>query len=235
MQNNHSGGPGLRASSFFRIVWLLLGASLLAGGCAQVPRVSDPARAKIDTVVIDHNVPVPEQLYYLGPGFAPYLAFGAVGAVVGQSNGALDAATTQPAAVLKEHIKKNGIEMDKIAYEEVDAGVRRSGKFKVADAAPAVPAANVGTLKISVLRYGFSIPNGFSSRLVPLVILKCDLVNAEGKMVWSDNARTLPLGNPVDSLSSDDMRDKPKLIEDAWRGASRYIIDKVMEGYAGNG
>ena len=234
MQNNNCGSRKLRTPSFFSAAWLLLVASLLAGGCAQVPRVSDPGRAKIDTVVIDHNVPVPDQLYYLGPGLMPYMAFGLIGAVVAQSNGAADAATAQPAELLKQHIKKNGIEMDKIAYSEVDAGIKRSGKFKVLDAAPA-PAPNVGTLKISVLRYGFSIPNGFSSRLVPLVIIKCDLVDSDGKVVWSENDRTRPLGNPVESISPEEMRDNPKLIDDAWHGASHYIIDKIMGGYVGNG
>jgi hypothetical protein len=216
-----------------RLVWCLLCLCLFAGGCAQVPHVNDPGRSKIDTVVIERNVPKPEQLYYLGPGSMGWMMFGVVGVAVGQATGAVAATTSEPAALLLDHIKKNGIEMDRIAYEEVDAEMRHWGRLTVLDAPPAAPVPNVGTLKIAVLRYGFSIPNGFSSRLVPLVILKFELVDAAGKVVWSSNDRTHPLGNPVEPLTVEEMRDNPKSIEIAWRGASRYISKRLLEEYAG--
>jgi hypothetical protein len=213
-----------------RLTWGLLALALAAGGCAQIPRVNDAGRNKIDTVVIDPNVPEPDGIYYLGPGSIIFFPGGLVGAVISQATGHWDETVVKPGTALYAHILNSHIDVSAIALEETKDELRSWGKWQVLDAPPP-PAPNVGTLKITVARYGFSIPNGFSSRLVPIVTLKYDLIDSTGKVVWSENDYTHPLGNPVEGLMPEEMRDNPKSIETALRGASRYISKKLLTIY----
>ena len=88
----------------------------------------------------------------------------------------------------------------------------------------------MATLNISIPLYGFSIPNGFSSKLVPIVDIRCTLVDADGKVIWRSSGATHPLGNPADGETLSDFRSDPKLMEASWRTAARA----VMAGIVGN-
>lgn len=185
--------------------------------CASTPKLSPDAQGRFSAVRIDPNVNVATDMYYLGPGSGVGMMFGAIG-------GAITAAANEaPGEKLRRFAEDNGAHIDQIVREEARQAFRQSGKLNLTDD----QSPNVATLKISVPMYGFSIPNGFSSDLVPVVKIECVLVDSDGKTIWSANDSVLPLGNPAEGKTPDELRANPKLIEQAWRIAVRSIMANI--------
>ena len=195
----------------------LLALLFLLSACATTQNLSDEDRGKISVVRINSNVQKVPAMYYLGPGTGIFFAFGAIGGAVAA------AASVEPGKALQEFAEKNGIFIEKIAFQEIDTALRQSGKLKVSDSGEATAA----TINVLVYQYGFSIPHGFSSNLVPVVAIRCEMVDAAGKVIWSANDTVLTLKNPAAPMSLEAMRDNPKSIEDAWRSAARRIAGNI--------
>lgn len=195
----------------------LLALLFLLSACATTQNLSDEDRRKISVVRINSNVQKVPAMYYLGPGTGILFAFGAIGA------GVAAAVSVEPGKALQEFAEKNGIFIEKIAFQEIDTALRQSGKLKVSDSGEA----SAATMNVLVVQYGFSIPHGFSSNLVPVVAIRCEMVDAAGKVIWSANDTVLTLKNPAAPMSLEAMRDNPKSIEDAWRSAARRIAGNI--------
>jgi hypothetical protein len=206
-------------TSFCRTLLIsLLALLFLLTGCATTKTLSDEDRKKINVVRIDSTVVKMPDMYYMGPGTSILLMGGAAGGVVAGLSSA------GPKKALQDYAEKNGVFIEKIALEEIDAALRQSGKVRVAASGEATEA----IMHVTVLQWGFSIPNGFSSKLVPVVQIGCQIVDATGRVMWLASDSVLPLGNPVAPMSLEAIRDNPRLIEDAWRGASRQIARNLM-------
>jgi hypothetical protein len=191
----------------------------LVAGCATTQSLSDEDRKKISVVGINSNVRKAPDMSYRGPESAFFLAFGAVGGAAAYG------ASLEPARVLQDFAEKNGIFIEKIAFQEIDAAIRQSGKLKVSDTGEETAA----TINIFVYLYGFSIPHGFSSNLVPSLAIMCQMVDATGKIIWSASDNVLPLGNPAAPMSLEAMRNDPKLMENAWRIAAKQIAGNIAK------
>ena len=197
----------------------LLAFLFLLSGCATTQNLSDEDRKKISAVRINSNVQKAPSMYYLGPGTSIFFAAGAVGGA------AAYASSVEPAKVLQDFAEKNGIFIEKIAFQEIDAALRQSGKLKVSDTGEA----NEAIINVMVYIYGFSVPHGFSSNLVPALAIRCEMVDATGKVIWSARDNVLPLGNPAAPMSLATMRENPSRIEDAWRIAAKRIAGNIVK------
>ena len=200
---------------------ILLALSAVAPGCATTQLVSDPARNRISVVTINDAVTKPPAIYYLGPGGAVGLMFGAIGGALAAPGIEKDRMTFQ------QFVEKTGVSIENIARQEIEAAIRQSGKLAVADK----PQPGAGTVRISVFQYGFSIPHGFSSMLVPILGIQCEVADASGKVLWSARDRLLTLGNPVEPVTPEAIRDDPKVMEKSWRAAARHIAASLVKEY----
>ena len=195
--------------------------ALLLASCAAVQPISDADRRKLAGVTIDAAVAKPPAMFYLGPGGATGLMFGAIG-------GALSASSIEESRkAFQVYVDKNGISIEKIVLDEVSTALRRSGKFPLADA----PQPGSALVTVSIVQYGFSIPHGFSSKLVPILGVRCELKDASGKLLWSAQEHTRPLGNPVEPAEPDSIRNDPKAMEGSWRAAAKHIAAAIADGY----
>ena len=206
----------------FRRTIALIAVLFFLGGCASTQPITSSDRASVTSVTVNKTVPIPPTMYYLGPGGAWGLAFGVVGAIVSeparenaqkafQSNAAASGTTT----------------IDQIVYEEVMDSIRQSNKFPLKDDA----APGGATIQINVLQYGFSIPQGFSSKLVPILKIQCTLTDASGRVLWSATDQTMPLGNPVEGVPADEMRKDAAKREASWRAAAKALAAKIVATY----
>jgi len=199
-------------------IWLTVAA---LAGCASVQPISDADRKKVSSVTINPNVSKPQEMSYLGPGGTAGLMFGIIGAVIAAP--ALEASRKS----FHDYVIKNGISIERIVLEEVEAAMRRSGKFPLA----AAPEAGGAVMHVSILQYGFSVPHGFSGKLVPTLFIRCELKDATGKVLWNASERVLPLGNPVEAAEPEAIRNDPKAMEASWRGAARHIAAEIVKSY----
>src|SRR5580704_4310752 len=151
-------------------------------GCASTPPLGADNGSR--PVRIDPAVATPAEMYYLGPsaGTAAGMLVGGLigGAIVASAN-------IEPGKELDQLAKDHGIYIDQIVKQEATAAFQQSGKLKLVDAS----GASDTILKIDVTQYGFTIPTGFSTDVVPIVAIKCTLTDSSGKVIWSANDRTL--------------------------------------------
>jgi hypothetical protein len=179
--------------------------------------MSQQDRARVKTVAIDGSVQKPNQMSYLGPSGGVGLMFGAIG-------GAVVAGSEMSAGqALQMHAQKNNINIENIVANEVSTELKASGKLSIVEAGKTQDA----TLKITIKQYGFSIPNGFSSKLVPTLSFSCELLDEKGKQIFIAGDSVMPLGNPVDGVSVDELKD-PLLIQRLWKAAAQSIAKKVI-------
>ena len=190
---------------------------ILLSGCAATQKLSDENRKKINVVKVNSDVKKAPVMYYLGPGAGPLFALGAVGGAIAA------ASSVEPGKALHDFAEKNGVFIEKIALQEIESALRASGKLKLSDSgAEAV-------INVLVFQFGFSIPHLLSSNLVPVVGIRCEIVNAAGEIIWSATDRVSTLSNLVQPMSLEEMRDNPKRIEDAWRKASQQIAANIVK------
>ncbi len=212
-----SGIRGTRAIFLFALL-------LVLSGCATTQKLSDEDRTRIRAVRINSTVQKAPNMYYLGPGTGIFFAFGAIG-------GAVAAATSiAPAKALQEFAEKNGIFIEKIAFQEVDAAFRQSGRLKVSDSEEPTDA----VVNVIVYHYGFGISHGFSSRLGPVIGIRCEMVDAAGRVLGS--AFDFVVKSPVEPMTLEEMRDDPKRIASAWRAAAKLVAGNIARefGYGGS-
>ena len=203
-----------------RIFALLAVAAILAG-CAASQKMTDADTAKFKTATIGETVAEKDKLFLLAPGGQNIgLMFGAIGGLA--ASGAIEDNQKAFAA----YLEKNNISIEKIVREEVEAALRASGKLAISPTA----SADAATIKIGIPQYGFGVTTLLSSSVVPVLWIKVDMVDASGRVLWSENERMLPsVASPMQSTTWKELADNPGKIEAEWRKASAYLAKKIVD------
>lgn len=200
-----------------RIKLLVLLLTAILVGCASAQRMSEADRQNLSTIAINTQIEKPEKMYYLGPN---------IGWLFGGIGGLIAGEMQKPARnSLQAFAESNDINIEDIVLEESREAFENFGKVSLTDGSNPQSA----TLNIVITQYGFSIPTGFSTEVVPIVHIKCSLVDVSGKIIWSANDYTAPLGNPVESMALEDLKSNPELIANAWRVATRIILENIVK------
>lgn len=193
--------------------------SVFLTGCATTQQLSEQDRKRIEVVKLNDQVKRPNEMYYFGPGASIGFAFGAIGGAIA------GASQIGPGQEMLAYAEQNGVRIEKIVAQEFSEALRQSGKFKISDKGEA----NGATINLSVFQFGFSVPNGFSSKLVPVIAYSSEMVDASGNVLWRGSESLSPLGNPVDGIPADELRTNPKAIEAAWRAAARHMANNMVQ------
>jgi hypothetical protein len=209
-------------NSILRKAAAFVAAALLVAGCAAPgQKLSDQDRSRYKSASIHATVEKAPQAFLLAPSGANIgLMFGAIGGLA--ASGTIE----DSMKAFDAYLAKNAISIEKIVREEVEAALRASGKL----ALESTPGASVPEIRISVPQYGFGVTHLMSSNVVPVLWVKCDMLDSTGKVLWSANDRMLPsVASPMEAVTWDTMRDDPKRIEQEWRKASKYLAQKIVE------
>ena len=200
-------------------VLLSLVVAAVIAGCAPAPlKMSSADRKSIQLAHVSGNVAKPPEPYYLGPGGGAGLAFGALGAIISEPSRQAGRNS------FRDFLEANNIVIERIVREEFSAALRASGKLLLADK----PEAGAATISLAIKVYGLSIPHGFSSNLVPILAVECSMADAAGKTVWSASDRVLSLGNPVDALPGEQLRNDAQAIERVLRAAAKHVSAGIV-------
>jgi hypothetical protein len=189
---------------------LLLGA--ICSGCATTQNLAVADRQKLKSIAISPDVKKAETMYYSGPeSWAP---------------GLIPFRTSKPIGEdLELQALSNNIHIDQIVLEEVTAAFKSAGKVTV----EADKERSGNLLSIRIVQYGFSVPNGFSSKLVPMLMIICSISDSTDRVTWKGSKMVLPLGNPAKAEKPEDLYQQPMLIERAWRTAARYAAENIAK------
>lgn len=193
---------------------------ILMSGCASTQRLSDNDRQLTKTIKVLPQVKKSQELYLLAPGAAVGLAFGPIGGL------ATAAANIAPNQALQAFVDKNQISIEKISQEEIETALRASGKFPVANPTESTDA----SVTITIEQFGFSVTNSFGSDVAPVLYLSCEMIDSKGEVIWSSSDRVLPSPfTEVDSITFEQMKSDPAMIEAAWRQAAKIIAKNIVE------
>ena len=193
---------------------------LLVCGCATSQRMSNDDKAKIKSVQINESVEK-GQVFLLAPGGASVgLMFGAVGGAA-SAGSIVDAQTA-----FTDYLSKNSISIEKIVREEILNAVRSSGKLAIASATETT----APSIKIAVPQYGFGVTHLLSSNVVPVLYIKCEMLDNSGKVIWSASDRILPsIASPMDAIAWTQLTNDPKQIEAQLKKASKFLAEKLIK------
>jgi hypothetical protein len=199
----------------------LIAAVLILGGCAATQKLSEQDRARFRTASISNTVEKAPQSFLLAPSGANVgLMFGAIGGLA--ASGSLEDSRKS----FEAYLEKNSISIEKLVREEIEGALRASGKLAIANPGDAAAA----SIKIAVPQYGFGVTHLLASKVVPVLWIKCDMVDEAGKLLWSANERMMPsVASPMESTTWEELRDDPKQLEEQWRKASRYLAKKIID------
>jgi hypothetical protein len=208
----------MQIARYFQIAVVAL--FVLTGCAAPTQKMSSEDRSKVTAVRISDAQPKAQQLFLMAPSGANIgMMFGVVGAIA--TSNSMESATD----VFRQFAEKNNISIEKIVREEVTATLRESGKLQIA----AETDANAPQLSINIQQYGFGVTHLLGSKVVPVMMFKCEILDQSGKVLWQAGDRVLPsIASPFDSVSWEQMRDKPEVIEQEWRKAARYLAKKII-------
>lgn len=197
-------------------------AIFILSGCASTQRLSEADRSRSKTVTISPEVKK-GALFLLAPSGANIgLMFGAVGGAaasgsINDSQQAFDA-----------FLKANSVSVETIAREEFEKVLRESGKIAIATQAQAN--AGLPVINVSVPQYGFGVTHLLGSKVVPVMYIKAEMTDSTGRVLWSESENMLAsIASPMESTTWEQLHANPKLIEDEWRKASRYLAKKMVD------
>ncbi|WP_172201025.1 hypothetical protein [Niveibacterium sp. COAC-50] len=187
------------------------------------PSMAQEVAETTQTIFVDRELAKPKPMYYFGPGGGAALMFGALGAA------AVEKAMT-PAQAIQRHAEDNGVFIERIVLEALLAELKKSGRGVVTEGALSVDS----MFKLEIQLYGFSIPHGFSSKLVPVLSVSCAVFGKNGDRVATRRGYVGPLGNPADGVDEAELKD-PAVIERLWTIAAQAAVQKIMAANVGQG
>lgn len=196
-------------------LFALILVSLFLSGCASSVQMSKMDREATVTIKIIDEVTPPEVMYYYGPGQQALMLFGPIGGAIAGATAA------KPAEQIAQFARDNNIIIERIVKEEFLNKLEDSGKFEISkneiyDA----------SLEIKIYMYGLTIPNGFSSELVPVLKVSASLINTAGKEIWSNSDYVFGADHPPHPL--EEIKNNPELLKEAWVAAAKKSIANVL-------
>ena len=160
-----------------RLLTLAISLSLLTAGCATTTHMSPQQAARIRTVRLDNNIEMPKSMYYDGPEAAPMMVlFGIAGGGLVSSAIDCNEAKREERTLRQQHISVAAITKQAIVEE-----FAHRSRYRLANKGPVD-----ATLHVKIIRYGFGVPYGFSSKVKPMVYLAGTLQDNNGRIIWQD-------------------------------------------------
>lgn len=196
---------------------LITAASLSFVGCVSTVRMTPQEAASIKTIEVSEQVTKPDGMWYGGPG-ASFFGLGAVGGLItGLANipGAKEGDKTA---------HQGGVEITEIVRNEVINQLKQNGQFKIANKEYAN-----AVLRLDILMYGLSVPNGFSTKLRPVLSVVGKLVGPNGKVMWQDKESIFSLSSGMPEFGKNEILQNPHNMYLAWDAAAKAVSQKLIQ------
>jgi hypothetical protein len=194
--------------------WFALLVSVTAG-CGQ--RLAQADKAAIHSVSVNRDVTVAEEPFYMGPAQAVGMAFGIVGALVGE------AMAGNPKAVLRATLRKNNIEIGSLAAEEFTRQLQSAGVF-----GELVPMGGESEIRLEVPYWGLA-KAPLSTELKPVFGMKAKLVKADGSVAWEKYFYIANMNSETPSATFETFIENPEQLRAAFAKASEIVALGLVE------
>lgn len=200
-------------------IYLSISSSILLSGCATVNHVplSKDNSHLIKSIYVNPQIAKSKKMYEFVSGAEFGFAFGAAGGLVsGVANG-------NAAETMQDWVEKNRIDIRKIVYARWLHQIKDKTNFKLAN----MPTDTILTTTIEM--YGISIPHGFSTDYIPVLVANAKLVRNE-QVIWQDTDSVMPFTSGMPRYKMDQILHDPKKLSQMWDKAAEKIINDMLDG-----
>lgn len=198
----------------FKLRYLLVVIVLFVSSCAT-NKVALREGVNLSAISIEENISIPSEIYYVGPGFGVGMLFGAIGGAIAGANSA------SKSEVIKKFAKEHEIEIEQIVRRAFESEINKNNNLEINNNSE-------NKLSIIVKQYGLSIPNGFSRKLVPVLLVEAEIKDGENAVIWRDRDHVLPLSKTVKPFKLNQLKANPKLLENAWKAAAERAAKEII-------
>ena len=200
-----------------KLTLLIITVSFLISGCASgPPKMAIPESVQITSVSINPQVTIPEEVYYLGPGFGVGMLFGAVGAAVSTAK---DIPSKDKIAA---YAKQHGIDIGEIMHAAFIETLQKSQKYPVDNNA-------TNRIALNINLYGLSIPHGFSGKLVPILVVTGEMQDQSNTVIWRAKESVLALGGPSEPVKLEQIENDPDVLRLLWTQAAQQVASELVD------
>lgn len=211
----------LKKSSVSLTIVFLIGLS----GCAGVSHIqlSDKARSEVQTVTINSNIQVNQEILLYGMTQA---TAGAVGGAVGGLVG--EALVADDKTLLKSLIEKNEIKVDRIFYVKLKSQLEESKIFpKVADQS------GDAVFNISIASYGLFKKSTFSTGLRAAVWADVSLTRSNGEIIWQKRFKPEMSEDRLPAHALAYYQQHPEILRNGYEMAMEIIAKEIVADLKG--
>lgn len=187
-------------------------------GCASTVKFDPTVKSKLtDGITINPTVQLAEKPYYHGPENTWGMMFGPMGAAVAAA--AVDDPTKIKNYLAAEKIDVRAIVLDEFKHQlnqhaDFAGKIRDDGKYR---------------LDLSILIYGLSQKNGFSSEYKPILNVKAKMIDPMGKVVWEDYDYTSPANSDTLTFTYKDYFNNPETFRAAFASAAKVVVTLLLK------
>lgn len=197
---------------------LLASCLLLLQGCATTIPLNPSIKKSIHTVSVNESMTKPEQPYLMEPGIAVGMGFGAVGGLV---TGVIE---EKHGKLLENYFRTHNIDVRKIVRNEVIHSLLRKKTLKY------VSKDGNADLRLKIKFYGFSVPHGFSSQLMPILQVEGQLIK-NNVIVWQKTESTPFSTKKLPHYDATSLRQNPQLYAVMLKAAVQDVSKKLVASF----
>jgi hypothetical protein len=191
-----------------RVLVLALLLNILLFGCATTQKIALNEDIRISSISVSENVIIPDDIFYVGGGSA----FGIVGAIANISS----------AKAFQEYAVKNGIDIKDIVRNTFIETFKETIKYSYSDNAK-------HQINLEVKVYGVSKESLFSDKYEPILLVQAEMKDQADKIIWKNGHYIQALGNPIEPVSMEKIKEDPQVLKKLWTDAARAASIKILE------
>ncbi len=191
------------------------------GACASTTQLTKESENKLNKIALSKDVTVPAKAYYYGPEQGAGAVFGVIGAIVAE-------ASTTKDELIVDYMKKNNIDIGKIALKEFERQIKLNPKF----ANKINSDENIdhdAKFVVEVRLYGISQTHGFSSVYRPTLGMAAKLVSTDGTVLWEEYEFLTAMNDGVEALPFDDYFKDPENMSKRFEKISENVVTQLMK------
>ncbi len=199
-----------------KIISVTLVILFLITGCTTTQKLSKNNKQIIKKIYIDKDAKKDSEMYYYGPEMSVGGLFGVVGSVA--------ASALKPGEKIKDVANKNDIFIEKIFLEKLSYELEKTNQYELSNSAEEADA----LIKTNIKVYGFSVVPGFSQKIVPYLVVKCEMYDTLGNKIWQAGDQASITSSSAVPFDPDDIFENPDLIRSAWEAASEEVSKNII-------
>lgn len=201
--------------NIYKLILLLSITSLF--GCATGVKLDPAIKSKLDDGISINTAVSLGRPYYSGPEITiPGALSGPIGAIIAEKS--LDMPTKIKNYLTAEKIEVGTIVLNEFKQQlnnrsDFSGRIRDNGKYR---------------LKLAVLMYGIAQKHAFSTEYKPILALRSNLLDSNGRVIWSDFSRASHLNSDTLAFTKDNYFEDPEAFRTAFASAAKIVVSKAI-------